>query len=93
MYIGIERRGRVWTVKADTLTAAPGHVLDDAAHAAIRSAAVRLARSGEISSSSAPGPVHYTLNGVAGEDRARELAAALHAALYGDPEPLAGTVP
>lgn len=63
-----------------------GHVIDDCAHEAVRCAAIRLVRSGETSSSSGPG--YYTLNGLAGEDRARELAA-LHAALSGDLEPLA----
>jgi hypothetical protein len=33
------------------------------------------------------------MHGVRNEERARELAAALHAALYGDLEPLARAVP
>ncbi|MFB7739818.1 hypothetical protein ACFC08_36895 [Streptomyces sp. NPDC056112] len=93
VYVGIERRGRQWTVKADALTAAPQHTVDDTTHDAIRAAALRLARSGEIRPNSGPGPVHYTLNGVEDEHRARELAAALHAALYGDLQLLARAVP
>ncbi|NEA59746.1 hypothetical protein G3I60_37700 [Streptomyces sp. SID13666] len=95
VYVGVERRSRRWAVKADTLTAAPGHVIDDCAHEAVRCAAIRLVRSGEISSTSGPrpGPGYYTLNGLPSQDRARELAAALHAALYGDLEPLARAVP
>ncbi|MCZ4126125.1 hypothetical protein [Streptomyces sp. H39-S7] len=93
VYVGVERRGRRWTVKADPLTAAAGHVIDDCAHEAVCRAVIRLVRSGEISASSGPGPGYYTLNGVASEGRARELAAALHAALYGDLKPLARAVP
>lgn len=93
VYVGIERRGQRWTVKADALTAAPQHTVDDTAHDAIRAAALRLARSGEIRPDSGPGPVHYTLYGVPSEERARELAAALHAALYGDLRPLLSAVP
>lgn len=92
VYVGIERRGQLWTVKADALTAAPQHAVDDTTHDAIRAATLRLARSGEIRPGSGLGPVHYTLNGVKSEDRARELAAALHAALYGDVEPLTRAV-
>ncbi|MDX3224487.1 hypothetical protein [Streptomyces sp. ME19-01-6] len=92
VYVGIERRGQRWTVKADTLTALQ-HTVGDATHDAIRAAAIRLARSGEIRPDSGPGPVHYTLYGVASEERARELAAALHAALYGDLQPLLRSVP
>jgi hypothetical protein len=36
--------------------------------------------------------VHITLYELAGEDRARELTAALHAALYGDLDPPARAV-
>jgi hypothetical protein len=86
VFIGVERCGRRWTVKADTLTAGPRHLVDDATMAAVRAAAVRLARSGEIAADSVSGPVHYTLRGVREEERARELAAALHRALYGDVE-------
>lgn len=93
VYVGIERRGQRWTVKADALTAAPQHTVDDTAHDAIRAAALRLARRGEIRPNSGPGPGHYTLYGVPSEERARELAAALHAALYGDLQPLLSAVP
>lgn len=92
VYIGIERRGRQWTVKADALTAAQ-HAVDDVAQDAIWAAALRLARRGEIRFDSGPGPVHYTLYGVPSEERARELAAALHAALYGELQPLLSAVP
>jgi hypothetical protein len=84
VYIGIERRGRGWTVKADTLTALPPHAVDAAVEQAIRHAAVLLVERGEIRADSGPGPVHYTLHGVADHARARVLAAALHTALYGD---------
>jgi hypothetical protein len=93
VYVGIERRGRGWTVKADTLAAGPALTVDKSAQSAICDAAVRLVRRGEIRAGSGLGPVHYTLNGVESEGRAREIAAALHAALYGDAEPLARAVP
>ncbi|MET9535739.1 hypothetical protein ABZY02_35180 [Streptomyces sp. NPDC006649] len=89
VFIGVGRRSRRWFVKADTLTAAPAHVTGENAQRAIVAAFVRLVGSREISRHSGPGPVHYTMNGLAGEARARELAAALHAALFGDLEPLA----
>lgn len=55
VYIGVEHYGQRWTVKADTLTAAPQHTVDDTTHDAIRAAAIRLARSGEIRPDSGPG--------------------------------------
>lgn len=57
--------------------------------AAIREAAVRLVRDRAVRSGSAVGPAYVVLYDVAGEDRARQLAASLHAALHGDLEPLA----
>ncbi|MFH8805571.1 hypothetical protein ACH4F6_39575 [Streptomyces sp. NPDC017936] len=50
-------------------------------------------RAGEIRSDSSAGPVHFVLHDVADESRARELAAALHAALYGNLAPLARAMP
>ncbi|GLW47613.1 hypothetical protein Stsp02_32750 [Streptomyces sp. NBRC 14336] len=63
------------------------------AYDAIRAAVIRLIRSREIRSDSSAGPVYFVLYDVESEPRARELAAALHAALYGDLEPLARAVP
>ena len=81
----MEHSGRQWTVKADALTA-PGHVIEDTVQDTTRAALIRLARNGEIGEDSYTGPVYYALFDVG--EAARELAAALHAALYGDPEPL-----
>jgi hypothetical protein len=78
-------------VKADTFTA-PAHVVDKVTAAAIREAAVGLVQDRAVRSGSAVGPAYVVLYDVAGEDRARQLAAALHAALYGDLEPLASAV-
>ncbi|KUN58886.1 hypothetical protein AQJ46_42190 [Streptomyces canus] len=89
-YVGIERRGRSWTVKTDR---APGHVVTVAAACIIRKAVVRLLLNREVRNHASAGPDYVQLNGVASEQRARELAAALHSALYGDPEPLARAVP
>ncbi|MFF3460138.1 hypothetical protein ACFYXH_38750 [Streptomyces sp. NPDC002730] len=92
VFVAVKRRGRRWTVTADALTAAPGHVVDGACDA-IRDAVIRLVRDREVRSGSSAGLVHITLYDVADEERARELAAAMHAALYGDLEPLARAVP
>jgi hypothetical protein len=88
VFVAVERQGPRWTVKADTLPAGPGHVVDNAMNAAAHDAVVRLVAAGEVRSDAYAGPVYFVLHGVDGEQRARELAAALHAALYGDLEPL-----
>ncbi|WP_251058733.1 MULTISPECIES: hypothetical protein [unclassified Streptomyces] len=76
---------------ADTLTVAP-HVVDDAVYDAVRAAVIHLIRTRENRPDSSAGPVYFVLYDVEGEQRARELAAALHAALYGDLEPLTRAV-
>ncbi|MFE5038902.1 hypothetical protein [Streptomyces sp. NPDC056683] len=93
VFVGIEREGERWTVKADALTAGPGHVVDDAVNAALRAAAGRLVREREAGSDAFDGPVYFMLHGVPSEGRARELAAAFHAALYGTLGPLRRAVP
>ncbi|OEJ56620.1 hypothetical protein BGM19_38980 [Streptomyces agglomeratus] len=88
VFVAIESDGPRWTVKADVLTAGPGHVVDETVNAAVRAAIVRLVREREVDGDAYAGPVYFMLHSVSDEARARELAAALHAALYGDPEPL-----
>ncbi|WP_327321325.1 hypothetical protein OG735_01680 [Streptomyces sp. NBC_01210] len=56
-------------------------------------ATVHLVRDHEVRSGSSAGLLHITLYDAADEERARELAAAMHAALYRDLEPLARAVP
>ena len=90
--VAIERQGPRWTVKADALTA-PQHSIDTAVYDAIREAVVRLVRSRQIRPDASAGPVYFVLHAVDSEPRARELAAALHAALYGALAPLASAVP
>ncbi|MGW8356525.1 hypothetical protein [Streptomyces wedmorensis] len=92
VFIAVEREGSRWRIKADTLTA-PGHVVDTSVYEAVREAIIRLIRAREIRADSYAGPVYFVLHDVDAEPRARELAAALHAALYGDLEPLARAVP
>ncbi|MGW4519034.1 hypothetical protein ACWEO4_45840 [Streptomyces sp. NPDC004393] len=92
VWVAIERQGGGWAVKADALTA-PHHTIDTAAYDAIRTAVILLIRSHEIRPDSSAGPVYFVLYDVESEHRARELAAALHAALYGDLDPLARAVP
>ncbi|MFF7730900.1 hypothetical protein [Streptomyces sp. NPDC008001] len=87
-----ERRQR-WTVKADTLTAGSGHAVEDAVNDAVRAAITRLVEKREVDLDAYTGPIYFMMHGVRSEGRARELAAALHAALYGDPGPLTRAVP
>ncbi|MFF1570763.1 hypothetical protein ACFVY1_46855, partial [Streptomyces sp. NPDC058293] len=54
---------------------------------------IRLIRAREIHPDSSAGPVYFVLHDVDNEPRARELAAALHAALYGDLQPLTRACP
>ncbi|MFH8260528.1 hypothetical protein [Streptomyces roseolus] len=93
VFVAVENQGRRWTVKADALTAGPEHTVGDNAYDAIRAAVIRLIGAREIRSDSSAGPVYFVLYNVETEGRARELAAALHAALYGDLAPLARAVP
>ncbi|MDQ1031264.1 hypothetical protein QF035_008846 [Streptomyces umbrinus] len=89
VFVAIENQGRRWTVKADALTAGPGHTVADDAYDAIRAAVIRLIRAREIRSDSSAGPVYFVLYDVETEHRARELAAAL----YGDLAPLTRAAP
>lgn len=93
VFVAIESEGQQWTVKADTLTAGAGHAVADAVNDAIRAAILRLVENREAEFGAYTGPVYFMMHGVRSEERARELAAALHAALYGDLEPLARAVP
>ncbi|MFI6355581.1 hypothetical protein ACIBJF_23600 [Streptomyces sp. NPDC050743] len=93
VFVAIESEGPQWTVKADTLTAGSGHTVADAVNDAIRAAILRLVDNHEVDFGAYTGPVYFMMHGVRSEERARELAAALHTALYGDLEPLARSVP
>ncbi|MFD4610438.1 hypothetical protein ACFWOT_20595 [Streptomyces sp. NPDC058440] len=90
--VAIERQGERWAVKADALTA-PQHGVSTTVYEAIQAAVIRLIRAHEIRADSSAGPVYFVLYDVETESRARELAAALHAALYGNLDPLNRAVP
>lgn len=92
VFVAVERQGPRWTVKADALTA-PQHAIDTAVYDAVREAVIRLIRTRQIRPDSSAGPVYFVLHDVDSEHRARELAAALHTALYGNLEPLTRAVP
>ncbi|MES4908850.1 hypothetical protein [Streptomyces sp. NPDC000395] len=92
VFVAIESLGEHWTVKADMITA-PQHAVADSVYDAVRAAVIQLLRAGEIRSDSSAGPVYFVLHDVAEEGRACELAAALHAALYGNLAPLARAMP
>jgi hypothetical protein len=81
VFVAVECQGPRWTAKADALTAGPDHAVDDAVYDGIRGAVIRLIRSREIRPDSSAGPVYFVLHDIDSEQRARELAAALHAAL------------
>ncbi|WEO93114.1 hypothetical protein A6P39_002980 [Streptomyces sp. FXJ1.172] len=94
VFVAIESEKRQrWTVKADTLTVGSGHAVTDAVNEAIRTTITRLIQSHEVDLDAYTGPIYFMMHGVGSEERARELAAALHAALYGDLEPLTRAVP
>ncbi len=93
VFVAVEHQGPRWTAKADALTADPHHTVRDSAYDAIRAAVIRLIRTRQVRPDSSAGPVYFVLHDIDGEPRARELAAALHAALYGDLEPLTRAVP
>ncbi|MFK0224100.1 hypothetical protein ACIQWN_38850 [Streptomyces vinaceus] len=93
VFIAVESQGSRWTVKADTLTAGPAHIVGDVVNRAVRDAVGRLVAAGEVRSDAYAGTVYFVLHGVERQERARELAAALHAALHGDLAPLARAVP
>jgi hypothetical protein len=60
---------------------------------AIRAAVLRLVHQRETGADAYTGPVYFVMHNVPSEGRARELAAALHAALYGDLDLLNRAVP
>ncbi|MCG7206567.1 hypothetical protein [Streptomyces arenae] len=91
-FVAVESPGEHWTVKTDMITV-PQHAVADSVYDAIRAAVIHMIRAGEIPSGSSTGPVYFVLHDVADESRACELAAALHAALYGNPAPFARAMP
>lgn len=94
VFVAIEFEARRrWIVKADTLTAGANHVVADTVNEAVRDAIARLIHSREVDLDAYTGPVYFMMHSVRSEERARELAAALHAALYGDLDPLAHAIP
>lgn len=93
MFVGLECQAQLWTIKADTLTADSSFSLDDHIGEGIRRVVAELVRSREIRPDSLAGPVYYAWYDLHFEPRSRELAAGLHAALYGDLGPLTRAVP
>ncbi|WP_406177903.1 hypothetical protein [Streptomyces canus] len=93
VFVAVESDGPRWTVKADTLTAGSGHFVDDTVNDAIRAAITCLVHHREVGADAYTGPIYFMMHSVSSEERARELAAALHAALHGDLEPLNRAVP
>ncbi|MDF3302941.1 hypothetical protein [Streptomyces tropicalis] len=94
VFVCVARSGQRWTVKTDTNTAASGHAVSDVAAAAVGEAIDRLRDRREVRlAPRLARPGSTVLYDIAGEERARQIAAALHAALHGDLDPLARAVP
>ncbi|MEV6012738.1 hypothetical protein AB0M29_38910 [Streptomyces sp. NPDC051976] len=94
VFVAIESEKRqLWTVKADTLTAGSGYTVDDSVNDAVRTAITRLVQNRDVDLDAYAGPIYFMMHGIRSEDRARELAAAVHAALYADLGPLTRAVP
>jgi len=93
VFVAIESDGPSWTVKADTLTAGPGHSVDDTVNDAVRAAITYMVHTREVDADAYTGPIYFMMHSVSSQGRARELAAALHAALHGDLEPLHRAIP
>lgn len=55
VFVAIESHGPQWTVKADTLTASPGHFVDDTVNDAVRAAITRLVNHREVGSDASQG--------------------------------------
>ncbi|MGW3100249.1 hypothetical protein ACWDCC_43230 [Streptomyces sp. NPDC001102] len=93
VFVAIESENSgLWTVKADTLPAG-NHTVTETVNDAVRAAMTLLVDRREADLDAYKGPVYFMMHALRSEERARELAAALHAALYGDIEPLARAVP
>jgi hypothetical protein len=60
---------------------------------AIRAAIIRMVHTREVGADAYTGPIYFMMRDVSSEERARALAAALHAALHGDLEPLHRAAP
>lgn len=64
VFVAIESERRLrWTVKADTLTAGPGHTVTDAVNEAVRDAIARLVHSREADLDVYTGPLHDAWRG------------------------------
>ncbi|MFJ1975505.1 hypothetical protein ACIO93_43720 [Streptomyces sp. NPDC087903] len=79
VFVAIEFEVRQrWIVKANTLAAGPGRAVSDAVNDAVRAAITRLVHNHEADPDAYKGPIYFMMHGVRSEQRARELAAALH---------------
>ncbi|WP_406190982.1 hypothetical protein OG331_50265 [Streptomyces sp. NBC_01017] len=93
VFVAVECQAQFWTVKVDTLTAGPSYAVDDTVIETLRAAVAHLVRSREIRPDSHESVGYVALFDIGSESRARELAAALHASLYGDLTLLSRAVP
>ncbi|MFC9930006.1 hypothetical protein [Streptomyces sp. NPDC127190] len=66
VFVGVERQGPRWTVKADTLTA-PDPTVNDSVHDAVRNTVIPLIRSRQIRRGSSAGPVYFVLYDIDGD--------------------------
>lgn len=83
-FVCIRRHGRSrWTAKTDTWTT-PSWDVPDTAKDLLRTVIIGLFRDQVVTGGSTVGPDYIILNGLKTPEQARQLAAAVHAALYGD---------
>ncbi|MFC1431664.1 hypothetical protein ACEZDB_13520 [Streptacidiphilus sp. N1-3] len=81
--VSIQLQRGAWSVKMDTRTA-PAHSVRESDALALAEAVTTLVRC-RVAVTGTCGPGQYGLVRLAGEEEARSLAAAMHAAVYGDP--------
>jgi hypothetical protein len=81
IFVCIARQGRRWKVQLDAMTSS-GPTIPDQAVAVLMSAAEALVLAGTVMEASV-GPDYISMRAIESEEKAREIAAAFHAALHG----------
>ncbi|MEV5732213.1 hypothetical protein [Streptomyces sp. NPDC052292] len=81
IFVGIARQGRRWMVELDAFSSS-GSVIPDQAVAVLQSAAEALVVAGTVTQASIA-PDYVSMRSIENEEKAREIAAAFHAALHG----------
>lgn len=80
IFVCIARRGSHWTVEIDVISRP---LVAGQAGAVLQAAVDTLVATGVAAGGAYSGPEYISLRKIEGEERAREIAAAFHAAMYG----------